>query len=146
MTKNYHLDLGYVTVPEANKIVLRILRITNQNDKSHYNKLLTGAKEGLYGGKKYGKRMYQVRREDIIQYAETCLQNEQLQLFDIELVTNLNKVEEANQLPKIENGTAKTIHYYLRYLKFHEIISEEVFLKGEKNLIMRVKMKDITLK
>lgn len=72
MSKNYHLDPGYVTIPDANKIVLRILKITNQNNKSHYHNILAGAKQGLYGGKKHGKRMYQVRREDIIQYAEKC--------------------------------------------------------------------------
>ncbi|KMY50981.1 hypothetical protein [Peribacillus loiseleuriae] len=63
-------------MPDANKIVLRMLGIVNQNDKSHYYKLLNGEKEGLFGRKKYGKRMYQVRRKDIIQYAEKCFQNE----------------------------------------------------------------------
>lgn len=90
--------------------------------------------------------MYQVRRKDIIQYAEKCLHNEQLHLFDIELVTSLNKVKERNRLPMINKSTASNIHYYLSYLKFHEIISEEVFLRGEKNLVMRVKMKDLAIK
>ncbi|MCP3740824.1 hypothetical protein [Rossellomorea sp. BNER] len=144
--KNFHLDPGYVTVPEANKIVLRLLRITNQSNKSYYNKILNGAKQGRFGGKKHGKRMYQVRREDIIQYAEKCLQSEQLQLFDIELVPNLHEFEAKQKLQPIDSSTAKNIHYYLKYLKFHEIISEETFLNGERNLVMRVKMKGISLK
>ena len=36
---------------------------------SHYNKILNGAKKGMFGSKKHGTRMYQVRKEDIIQYA-----------------------------------------------------------------------------
>lgn len=144
MAKNFHLDPGYVTVPDANKIILRMLRITNQNDKSHYLKILNGAKKGLFGGKKHGKRMYQVRKEDIIQYAEECIQNEQLQLFDIELATSLNEIDARSRLPMIDNNTANQIHYYLRYLKFHGIISDDAFRKGEKNLVMRVKLNGST--
>ncbi|KKI93237.1 hypothetical protein WQ54_05210 [Bacillus sp. SA1-12] len=146
MKKNYHLDPGYVTVPEANKIVLRILRIVNQHDKSHYNKILEGAKKGLFGGKKHGTRMYQVRKEDIIQYAEKCLQSEQLQLFDLELGISLNDIEAQQKLPFIDESTASNIHYYLRYLKFHGIITEEAYLKGEKILVLRLNMNSLSPK
>jgi len=144
MTKHYHLEPGYVTIPEANKIVLRILRIVDINEKSHYTKILTAAKKGLYGGKKYGSRMYQVRRQDIIQYAERHLQTEQLELFNIDLATNLVEVEMKSKLPSIDTNTAKKMHYYLKYLKFHEIISDEAFQNAEKQLIIRLKMKEIS--
>lgn len=145
MAKTYHLDPGYITVPEANRIILRILKIINKDNKSHYNKILAGAKKGLFGGKKYGTRMYQVRREDIIHYAQKCLQNEQLQLFDIE-ETSFKEFEEQNKLLLIDQSTARNIHYYLKYLKFHRIISDEAFRQGEKTLVMRVKMKNLTMK
>jgi len=85
--------------------------------------------------------MYQVRKKDIIQYAEECLQDERLQLFNLELVTHLKKVNTSNQLPMIDTSTANDIHYCLRYLKFYQIISEDTFRKGEKNPIMRIQMK-----
>jgi hypothetical protein len=56
LTRTYHVDQGYVTIPEANKIVLRILNIIDRGDKSHYKRIYSGTKKGLYGGKKYGSR------------------------------------------------------------------------------------------
>ncbi|MED1472669.1 hypothetical protein [Bacillus salipaludis] len=140
MSKTYHLDPGYVTVPEANKIVLRILKIINQDDKSHYNKILNGAKRGLFGGKKHGTRMYQVRKEDIIQYAEECMQEEKSKLFDIEVASDLKAIENSKNLTTIDHKTWKVLYYYLTYLKFHEIISEDVFRQAEKNIVLRVKI------
>ncbi|WP_102344804.1 hypothetical protein [Bacillus sp. Marseille-P3661] len=82
MPRNFNLDPGYITVPKANKIVLQILRTVDQHENSHYSKILRRAKIGLLGGKKHGKRMYQVRKKDIMQYAEECLKVEQLKLFN----------------------------------------------------------------
>ena len=98
MSKTFHLDPGYVTVPDANKIVMRILNIFDHNDKSHYNKILNGAKKGLFGGKKHGSRMYQVKEEAIKQYAEECLQSEKLKLFDIEVAPDLKAIEKSKNL------------------------------------------------
>jgi len=145
MGRNYHLDAGYITVPEANQIVLRMLRIVNQDDKSHYNKILEGAKKGQFGGKKYGKRMYQVIEDDIKQYAKKLLQKEQLQLFDIDIVTNLDNGLNV-KLPIIDKSTAKKIKYYLTYIKSYQIISEEAFQTGQKNLQMRERMRELSLK
>ncbi|MDT8861800.1 hypothetical protein N0O92_16425 [Alkalihalobacillus sp. MEB130] len=145
MPKNYRLEPGYITVPEANKVVLNMLRITNQDETSHYKKILQGAKEGLYGGKKHGARMYQVRLKDIKEYALQCLETEQLQLYKIEVVKNLSKVEAEKHLPVVDNSTAKKIQYYLKYLMVYGIITEEMFEEGEKNLVLRLKMKRIKL-
>lgn len=79
--RKYHLEPGYITIPDANKIVLRILRIVNQKDQTHYRKILAEAKKGLYGGRKYGERIYTVRKKDIIQYAEELLREEQKSYF-----------------------------------------------------------------
>ncbi|MDR4947196.1 hypothetical protein [Neobacillus cucumis] len=144
MAKTFHLDPGYVTVPEANKIVLRILNVFDHEDKSHYNKILNGAKKGMFGGKKHGTRMYQVRKDDIIQYAEECLRDEKLKNFNIELVPDLKAIENSKNLTKINNKTSKILHYYLTYLRFHEIISEDVFHQAEKNIILRVNMNAFT--
>jgi len=143
MGKTYNLEPGYITVPEANRIVLTMLRITNLNEKSHYNKILKGAKQGMYGGKKHGTRMYQVRKKDIKEYALKCLQEEQLQLYKIEIVSGF---EEESTMPLIDNSTAKKIQYYLKYLKFYEIISDAAFQDGEKNLVLRLKMKELIAK
>ncbi|ARK32421.1 hypothetical protein [Halalkalibacter krulwichiae] len=146
MARNYHLDPGYMTVPEANKMVLTMLRITNQDDKTHYRKILSAAKKGQLGGKKYGTRMYQVRKKDIEEYAINCLQEEQIKLFDIEVVDNLDTIHAQSKLPTIDQKTAGNIHYYLRYLRFHDIISEDTYGEGEKKLIMRLKIKELNLK
>ncbi|RSK28827.1 hypothetical protein EJF36_19180 [Bacillus sp. HMF5848] len=143
MVRKYNLDPGYITVPEANQIVLRVLRIVNKNDKSHYNKILAGAKKGLYGGKKYGSRMYQVRKEDIIEYAEKQLQNEQLQLFDIKVTTSLE--EHDNIVQAIDPTTAKNLYIYLRHLLFHKVISEAIFHECERKIVIRSKLEKIQI-
>lgn len=145
MVKNYHLDPGYITVPEANRIVLNMLRITNRNEKKHYNKILAAAKQGLYGGKKHGTRMFQVRKTDIIEYAFSCLKDEQIQLYKIEVVQDINKFEGDSNLPLLDNSTAKNIQYYLKYLKVYGIISDEMYQEGERNLVMRIKVKGLRL-
>jgi hypothetical protein len=88
MGRNYNLDSGYVTVPEASEIVKRVLGIVNKEDKSHYNQILKGAKKGRYGGKMHGKRMYQVRKQDI-KYAEELLTTEKVRLLHIELADSV---------------------------------------------------------
>jgi hypothetical protein len=138
LTRTYHVDPGYVTIPEANKIVLRILNIIDQGDKSHYNKILSGAKKGLYGGKKYGSRMYQVKREEIVQYAEESLQKEKLKLFNIEIVSVVNTNNKT-----IDIKTAKNLEYYLETLRFHDIITEEMYHSAKKNIMMRVNLSAI---
>ncbi|MDQ0246161.1 hypothetical protein J2S09_003748 [Bacillus fengqiuensis] len=132
-----------MTIPEANKIVLRILNIFDKEDKSHYNKILAGAKKGMFGGKKHGSWMYQVRKEDIIQYAEECLRSEKLNLFNFQLVLDPKELDRTNNLSTINSGTAKNLYLYLKSLRFHEIISEEIFQQAEKNIIMRVNMRKI---
>ncbi|MGG5255378.1 hypothetical protein ACQYAD_18285 [Neobacillus sp. SM06] len=144
MVKKYHLDPGYVTIPEANEIVLRILRIVNKGDKSHYNKILEGAKKGIFGGKKHGSRMYQVRKDDIVQYAEECLQNEKANLFNVEIAPN--EIEKLESMPNIDNNTASRLYYYLKSLRFYEIISQDIFQKGEKRIIMSLNFGKISAK
>ncbi|WP_078429830.1 hypothetical protein [Alkalihalobacterium alkalinitrilicum] len=143
MSQKYHLESGYMTVPDANRMVLNMLRITNLNEKSHYKKILAGAKKGLFGGKKHGTRMYQVRKDDINEYVLKCLQEEQLKLFNIEVVKRLDEVEAENRFPLIDNSTAKNIQYYLKYLKFYGIISDETFQLSEKKLVLRVNLKEL---
>lgn len=140
MARTYNLDPGYVTIPEANKIVQRILNIIDLGDKSLYNKILNDAKKGLFGGKKYGSRMYQVKREDITQYAEECLQKEKLKLFNIEVVSDVNNFEKSFNHINLDTKTAKNLEYYLESLRFHNIISEEIYHNAKKNIIMRVNM------
>ncbi|WP_318502907.1 hypothetical protein [Bacillus sp. T3] len=80
MSRIYHLDAGYITIPAASKIVHHFLGIV-QEDKSHYIKILRGAKKGWFGGKMHGRRMFQVRREEIINYAKELQRAEQYNLF-----------------------------------------------------------------
>ncbi|HZG72369.1 MAG TPA: hypothetical protein VEY51_12610 [Chondromyces sp.] len=89
--RTYHLDPGYVTIPEATRIVTRMLCITNKDDRVHYKKILRGAKKGWFGGKMHGKRMFQVRRRDIIQYAEELLEAEKFNLFIFDFSTHSHK-------------------------------------------------------
>ena len=140
MVKTFNLDPGYVTIPEANKIVLRILNVYNKDDKSHYNKILDAAKKGLFGGKKYGSRMYQVLRNDIIQYAERTLRNEKLDLFNLEIVTDTDKVRNLENLPDIDQNTGSKLYFYLKSLRFHGIITQDTFQKSENNIILRLKV------
>lgn len=91
MKRKYHLDPGYVTIPEAANIVKRMLGITNEEDHSHYKKILRGAKRSCFGGKMHGKRMFQVRRVDIIKYGEELLEAEKFNLFTFDLVGHQNE-------------------------------------------------------
>ncbi len=134
--KKYHLDPGYVTIPEANEIVLRILRIVNKGDKSHYYKILEGAKKGLFGGKKHGSRMYQVRKDDIIHYAEECLQSEQRNLLNLEIVSDETEIEKLGNMPNIDTNTAAKLYYYLKSLRFYQIISQDIFQRAEQKIIL----------
>ena len=145
MARNYHLEPGYITVPQANEIVLTMLRIANRQEKKHYNRILAGAKKGEFGGKKHGSRMYQVREADIREYGIACLQEEQVQLFQIEIAQDTNKLDRDRQLPQIDQSTEINIQLYLHYLKHHSIITEEAFKDGERNLLMRIKLRDLNL-
>jgi hypothetical protein len=88
MGRKYHLDPGYVTIPEAANIVKGMLGITNEDDHTHYKKILRGAKKNWFGGKMHGKRMFQVRRVDIILYGEELLEAEKFNLFTFDLAAN----------------------------------------------------------
>lgn len=88
MGRKYHLDPGYVTIPEAASIVKGMLGNNNKDDYSHYYKILRGAKRRMFGGKMHGKRMFQVRRVDIIQYGEELLEAEKFNLFTFELLAS----------------------------------------------------------
>jgi hypothetical protein len=90
MGRKYHLDPGYVTIPEAANIVKGMLGISNEDDHSHYLKILRGAKKNWFGGKMHGKRMFQVRRIDIIKYGEELLEAEKFNLFTFDLVAHQN--------------------------------------------------------
>jgi hypothetical protein len=91
MGRKYHLDPGYVTIPVAANIVKEMLGITNPDDHSHYYKILRGAKKSWFGGKMHGKRMFQVRRVDIIKYGEELLEAEKFNLFTYNLVAHQNQ-------------------------------------------------------
>lgn len=144
MGKNYNLDPGYVTIPEANDIVKRMLGIVHKEDKTHYNKILKGAKKGLFGGKLHGKRMYQVRKADILQYAEELIEAEKIKLFHIDLASDHNDVNRLSELPMIDHQTARKLYYYLKTLNFHEIISPEIYQNAERELMLRIKVGRIT--
>jgi hypothetical protein len=88
LPRSYHLEPGYITIPTASKIVEGVLGIVYDEDFSHYLKILNGAKKGWFGGKMHGRRMFQVRREEIIQYAKELQQAEKYNLFTYETVVN----------------------------------------------------------
>ncbi|MGJ7922530.1 hypothetical protein [Neobacillus sp. LXY-4] len=90
MTRNYHLDPGYITIPSASKIVRQKLGIVT-DEKFYYIKILNGAKKGWFSGKMHGRRMFQVRRNEIIQYAEELLQAEKYNLFTFGSHTSKNE-------------------------------------------------------
>lgn len=83
MGRNYHLDHGYITVPAASKIVLNTLGMVH-DEKSYYLRILSGAKRGWFGGKMHGRRMFQVRKDEIIQYATELELRENYNLFTFE--------------------------------------------------------------
>ena len=140
MGRNYQLDPGYVTIPEASDIVKRMLGIVNKEDKTHYNQILKGAKKGLYGGKLHGKRMYQVRKADIVQYAEELLEAEKIKLFQFEMATDATEINSLNELPMIDQTTVQKLYYFLKTLRFHEIISHENYQNAERQLMLRMKI------
>lgn len=85
MPRRYHLDPGYVTIPEAANIVKKMLGIYNQEEQNHYTFILRGVKKGWFGGKMHGKRMFQARRKDIIQYGEELIEAEKFNLFNLDI-------------------------------------------------------------
>lgn len=87
MSRTYHLDHGYITIPTASKIVLNTLGII-QDEQSHYLKILSGAKKGWFEGKMHGRRMFQVRKDEIIKYADELKRIETYNLFTYETVSN----------------------------------------------------------
>ncbi|SEN71228.1 hypothetical protein SAMN05192533_11832 [Mesobacillus persicus] len=97
MGRMYHLDHGYITIPEANNIVKRTLGIVKKDDKTYYFKILRFAKKGWFGGKMHGKRMFQVRRKDIVQYAEELLEAQRYNLFNFHLATELTEVRQLSK-------------------------------------------------
>lgn len=98
MGRMYHLDSGYVTIPEASNIVKRTLGIAKKDDKTYYFKILRFAKNGWFGGKMHGKRMFQVRRKDIVQYAEELLEAQRFNLFNFHLATESIAVKQLGRL------------------------------------------------
>lgn len=138
MARHYRLEPGYITIPEANDVVKRILKIANQNDKTHYRIILEGAKKGHFGGKKHGKKIYQVLREDIIHYAEVLLKEEKLKLYNIHIIKDLEEIV-GKQSHIIDNQTADRLYNCLKYLKLNDIITEEAYQLGERKIIQRVR-------
>lgn len=144
MGRNYNLDPGYVTIPEAANIVKRMLGIVKKEDKTHYNTILRGAKKGWFGGKTHGKRMYQVCRKEIIQYAEELLKAERFNLFNFDISTDSKEIERISKLSEIDQETARKLYYYLKTLRFHDIISADIYQNAEKMLMLRMDMSRIT--
>ena len=82
MMRNYHLDPGYITIPHAARIVNGMLGTTDKKErKQQYVKILRGAKKGWFGGKMHGRRMFQVYRNDILQYGKELVEAEKYNLF-----------------------------------------------------------------
>lgn len=144
MTRHYNLDSGYITIPEANDVVKRILKIANQNDKTHYHIILEGAKKGQFGGKKHGKRIYQVLREEIIHYANELLKKETLKLFNIDIIKSIDDII-GKETTIIDRNTANRIYNCLKYLKLNEIITDEAYQHGERTLIQRVQFQSLKI-
>jgi hypothetical protein len=88
LARNYNLDPGYITIPTASKIVQSVLGIVHDENFSHYLRILSGAKKGWFGGKMHGRRMFQVRQVEIIQYAKELQHAEKYNLFTYETVSN----------------------------------------------------------
>ncbi len=111
MTRHYNLSPGYITIPTAAKIVLRILDIKNNDNQSYYKKILSGAKKGWFGGKMHGKRMFQVRKKDIFKYAEELLSAETYNLFTFD--GNINSTEIGNFKPFSTNDAKQQNSYII---------------------------------
>ncbi|MCT2537106.1 hypothetical protein NC661_05955 [Aquibacillus koreensis] len=99
-TRLYNVDPGYVTITEASEIVSQLLRLTDKESNTYKIKIREDAKKGLFGGKKYKKRMYQVKRADIIQYAQDIKRQEQVEI-DIDIAPNSERVHISSKLPHI---------------------------------------------
>ena len=88
--------------------------------------------------------MYQVRKADILQYAEELIEAEKIKLFHIDLASSYNEVNRLSELPMIDQQTARKLYYYLKTLSFHEIISPEIYQIAERELMLRIKVGRIT--
>lgn len=75
-----------------------------------------------------------------------CLRwEEQVQLLQIEVAQNIEKHDRDRQLPQIDQSTVINIQLYLYYLKHQGIITEETLKDGERNLLIRIKLRDLNL-
>lgn len=134
MRRTYDTCRGYMTLKEADEYIMNQLS-KSQPDKepSHYKHLLAAAKVGRFGGKPYKKRMYQVKRDEIMKYVDYCLQANQLHINE----------EHHNQ--QLEEATTSCIQFYdqktsnhllsaLCTLYQHSIISKELYLQEVKHI------------
>jgi len=87
--------------------------------------------------------MYQVRKADILQYAEELIDAEKIKLFHIDLASD-NEINRLSEFPMIDQQTARKLYDYLKILSFHEIISPEIFQNTERELMLRIKVGRIT--
>jgi len=98
--KNFKVDLGYMTCPDATRLFLDIVGKQESDFKEFYSVFLEGAKRGQFGGKEYKTNMYQVWKAKVVQFANEFKSNQsepmepkQLALFDIDEVEEKNDVD-----------------------------------------------------
>jgi hypothetical protein len=65
--RNYSLLEGYLTIPQASKLIAA--KIGKKNNKSverrYYKIMLEGAKRKKYGAIKYGTKMFQIKESEV---------------------------------------------------------------------------------
>ncbi|WP_110113086.1 hypothetical protein [Bacillus sp. CGMCC 1.16541] len=145
MKRMYQTDKGYITLPEAASIVVKMLKVENKAEaQAHYQLLLNHAKAGLLGAKRFGTRMYQVKRDKIIQYAEELALEERINLFNIHLVENIQDLTQSKEII-IDAKVADHLISSLQSLLIYKVIDEETYTNIEQDIIKKWKTSKSTL-
>ncbi len=95
--KNFKVDTGFMTCPDATRLFLDIVGKQESDFKEFYNVFLDGAKCGQFDGKEYKTNMYQVKKAKVVEFANDYLANKsvqvahkQLTLFDVGVIEEIN--------------------------------------------------------
>lgn len=136
MAKKFHTDIGYITITEAALITLEIMEqeITEESLTFWQDLIRDKAREGKLGGKRYKKRMWQVLRDDVIDFAKSKKEEKdnELNLFDF---LEDDNVEVA---PKM-NHTNDSIEKINNVLQLHNdsIIDSDAVIEAIKKVVSR---------
>ncbi|MBM7703572.1 hypothetical protein [Metabacillus iocasae] len=137
MKRMYQTNKGFITIPEATRIMVKMLKVQSEKEaQAHYQELLDKAKLGMFGAKRFGTRMYQVKRDAIIEYAEECALEERINLFNIHLVENIQDIAQSKEMI-MDAKVADHLISSLQSLLIYKVIDEEAYTKMEQDIVQK---------